>query len=422
MADAFTQQDWQTIRGRLAADPARYGLPERRAGSVVLASFNIRKLGDPDNKSDGAFDLLARFVAQCDIVAVQEILADLRGVQRLQSEAAALAGAPFDLLCSDTTGGVLGGRGMEERLGFLFRPDRVVRGPIAGDISFDRTAVFQRLYDHREDFLVATIGFERSLRTHLEAEIEKLQWQLGRRTAQQPDGVGRPQFHAPHFVCFIRTPHLAAFEIPGADGARPYRITAVNAHLLFGGDAARERLERENEFTALLHWLLDRAASDRSFNQDYVLLGDLNLAFDDRDDRRRTEIVERIKRLNDELAGRNAATVVNFPFIDPRLNPRTGNVETIRSNARLDETFDQIGIFAHDRRLPGFEANPHVADRGDPDAFDYQLFDFVGLFAEALEGAPFGALAKRRQTALIRRFEHDVSDHMPIWIRLPLPR
>ncbi len=180
MADAFTEPEWATIRGHLAAQPARYGLPERRAGSVVLASFNIRKLGDPANKSDGAFDLLARFVARCDLVSVQEILADLRGAERLRAEVSALAGVEYELLCSDTTGGVLGGRGMEERLGFLFRPDRIVRGPVAGDISFDRSAVFERLYDNREDFLTSTIEFERRLREHLEAEIEKLGWSSGR--------------------------------------------------------------------------------------------------------------------------------------------------------------------------------------------------------------------------------------------------
>lgn len=422
MADGFTEQEWRAIGQRLDAEPARYGLPERRAGSVVLSSFNIRKLGDPETKSDGAFDLLARFVARCDLIAVQEILTDLRGVERLRAEVSALAGAPYDLLCSDTTGGVLGGRGMEERLGFLYRPDRIARGSVAGDISFDRSAVFERLYDNREDFLTSTIDFERKLRAHLEAEIRQLEWKLASSRSDKPRGVGRPQFHAPHFVCFIRTPHLATFEIPGADGAEPYRITAVNAHLLFGGDARRERLERENEFTALLHWLLDRAASEHSANGGYILMGDLNLAFDDGDDRRRTEIVERIKRLNEDLVGRNAPTVVNFPFIDPRRNPRTGAVETVRTNARFDQTFDQIGIFAHDHRLPSFEANPGVADGADPDAYDYQFFDFVDLFAEALDGALFGALEKARQTALIGRFQHDVSDHMPIWIRLPLPR
>jgi hypothetical protein len=285
--------------------------------------------------------------------------------------------------------------------------------------------VFKRVYDNREDFLTSTISFERRLREHLEAELARMEWQLGLRNPPAPRSLGKPSFHAPHFVCFIRTPHLAAFEIPGAatgDGAAPYRVTAVNAHLLFGGDGRRERLERENEFDALIGWLLDRAASERSFNDAYILLGDLNLAFDARDDRRRTEIVERIKRLNAELAGRNAATVVNFPFIDPRRNPRTGAVETIRTNARLDETFDQIGIFAHDPRLPGFEANTSVDDRNDPDAFDYQVFDFVDLFADALEGAALGALPADRRRALVARFQHDVSDHMPIWIRLPLPR
>ena len=421
MAEPFTEAEWTAIRAQLAADPARYGLPERRAGSVVLASFNVRKLGSARGRSDGAFDLLARFVAQCDLVAVQEVLADLGGVERLRAEVSALAGAPYELLCSDTTGGVLGGQGMEERLGFLYRPDRLRRGPIAGDISSDRTAVFDTLYEHGADFLAATIEFDRRMRAHLESEIQKLKWEAGARIPPRPRGVGVPRFHAPHFVSFVRTPFLGAFEIAGADGAEPYRLTLVNAHLLYGGDGRRERIERENEFTALVRWLLDRAASDRSYSGDHVLMGDLNLAFDDRDDRRRVEIVERIKALNAELASRGAATVVNFPFIDPRLNPRTGRVETIRTNARFDETFDQVGIFAHDARLPSFEANPGVARRADPDAFDYGFFDFVDLFAEAVAGAPWAGMTESAQKAFVARFQHDVSDHMPIWIRLKLP-
>ena len=33
----------------------------------------------------------------------------------------------------------------------------------------------------------------------------------------------------------------------------------------------------------------------------------------------------------------------------------------------------------------------------------------------------FLSLAKDDRKALLKKFEHDLSDHMPIWIRLPLP-
>ena len=55
MAAPFTPAGWALIRDRLAENELRYGLPQRRAGSVVLASFNIRKCGD--NAGTGLADL-----------------------------------------------------------------------------------------------------------------------------------------------------------------------------------------------------------------------------------------------------------------------------------------------------------------------------------------------------------------------------
>ena len=45
MASEFSKAEWGRIRKELAADPERYGLPKRVYGTVVVASFNIRKLG-----------------------------------------------------------------------------------------------------------------------------------------------------------------------------------------------------------------------------------------------------------------------------------------------------------------------------------------------------------------------------------------
>ena len=57
-----------------------------------------------------------------------------------------------------------------------------------------------------------------------------------------------------------------------------------------------------------------------------------------------------------------------------------------------------------------------------PDGPDYGVFDFVNLFAVALEGEPYSdAWAKDRRKKFFARFEHNVSDHMPLWLRLPKP-
>ncbi len=50
---------------------------------------------------------------------------------------------------------------------------------------------------------------------------------------------------------------------------------------------------------------------------------------------------------------------------------------------------------------------------------DYGVFNFVDLFSVALKGKPFADLGPTARTNLVARFEHKVSDHMPLWVRLP---
>lgn len=107
---------------------------------------------------------------------------------------------------------------------------------------------------------------------------------------------------------------------------------------------------------------------------------------------------------------------VNFPFLDP--HPERS--AAFRTNARLTETFDQIGLFFRDKRFPAHDLNPQMGSR--PEGPDYGVFDFVGLFARALCGKAFGALSKAEKKTLLSKFEHKVSDHMPLWLRRPPPR
>jgi hypothetical protein len=90
----------------------------------------------------------------------------------------------------------------------------------------------------------------------------------------------------------------------------------------------------------------------------------------------------------------------------------------------MDETFDQIGLFFRKKGLP-----PHLQQVRmglDPQAGpDYGMFNFVELFSQALRGRPFAGekkeeAARKEDAAFLARFEHTLSDHMPIWIRIPL--
>ena len=176
------------------------------------------------------------------------------------------------------------------------------------------------------------------------------------------------------------------------------------------------------EFHGLIRWLVARARqAERMYHKDMILLGDLNLDFR-KVDARKVRIEKEIKALNGgKLKGKGRATVY-FPFLDvhpSRMHIRPKAQAIFRSTARRTETYDQIAIFRHDKRLPS------VADKSKAGTvaggLDYGVFNFSDLFAEALHGKPLLDLTKRQRKALLEKFEHDVSDHMPIWIRLPKP-
>ncbi len=70
----------------LNRDPEFYGLPEGgRGASLVLASFNIRKLGSSKNR-EREIDFLARFCVKCDLIAIQEVQDSLEGLRRLKDQ------------------------------------------------------------------------------------------------------------------------------------------------------------------------------------------------------------------------------------------------------------------------------------------------------------------------------------------------
>ena len=420
MAKSFTTAQWTKVEALTDARGAAFGLPERRGDSVVLASFNIRKIGRIKNKSPGAWAFLKRFCERCDLIAVQEVQDNLEALNHLKG----LLGAKYGLAVSDVTGGIAGKQAMVERLAFLFRWDRIERSEVASDITIDRSAVLDTLYQERADFKAAFETRVAELAAR-QTEVDRIlaPWKLavaaweaaGRpgRKPRKPKIPGKPPFVLPHFLTFIRTPHCASFRVKGKPGAEPYEFIAVNAHLLYG-HKDKQADERRMEFSGLLKWLIERARKAKTmYHKNIILLGDLNLDFK-AVDARRDAIEAEIKMINDRDLKRRAK--IYFPFID--VHP--ARQEVFRSNARHSQSYDQIAIVSNDPRLP------RPADKKKAGSvaggYDFGMFDFVNLFAEALHGKPFDQLAAKQQTALIARFQHDVSDHMPIWIRLAKPR
>ena len=388
MADHFTADEWQLIEARLNSDSAGYGLPTRRPGSIVLMSWNIRKFGALEEngktkKSAGAFDLIARVCASADLIAIQEVLKDTSSVYQLRDRLRGM-GDPWEIVISDVTGMAPGYSGMAERHAFLFRSDRVKRGDLASDLSFDRTAVIK--------------NSNRALRQLVQNELDLADEQgfmakiAGWLSGQQKLVGARLK----SFVQFIRTPHIVEFVIGSPESS--YKFYAVNAHLVSG----KSKTERELEFFALLEWLLfDSPTTVVKEEKTFLLMADLNLDFASDIDSRRKAFAEYMASIN---KNRNLKAKVNFPFLD-------GGLFT---NARQDETFDHIAWITTDTRLPRGRHNGQAGTFGD-DEYDYGMFDFVRLFADAgpgklTDGSP-----------AFDRYTHDFTDHMPIWVRLPIP-
>ena len=386
MAKQFTPAEWKPIRARLEEDAQRYGLPQREYGSVLLGSFNVRKLGSSRSRSPDTWEFLADVCRTFDLLAVQEIMDDLSGLRRLMS----LLGPEFSLVVSDLTGVFPGEPGLGERLGFIYRWNTVERMEVSSDVTFDRTKVIDSIADNYEAF-VGDLG----------PYAEKLaDYRSGSRRT-------KPRLKLSVFLSFIRQPFCVAFRIPGHPGTRPYELMAVNAHLYFGNYID----DRRQEFNALVDWIMSRfKTQSHAYYPNFILMGDLNLDYDN-PGRDRARIEQRIKSLNGELDGDN----VNFPFLD--VHP--DREEVFRTNARMSETFDQIGLFNRDLRLPTYMDNATMgAELRGP---DYGVFEFGNLFSEAILDRPYLELSSAERSNFTARFEHKVSDHMPLWVRLPLP-
>jgi len=184
----------------------------------------------------------------------------------------------------------------------------------------------------------------------------------------------------------------------------------VNVHLLYG----KNKQERKWEFKALLEWLTIRAKYvEKLYHPNIMLLGDCNLDFDNvptmRDD-----IDVFLKGLNKSVLKSKKAADANFPMLTK--HPTNGILKTA---LRQKQTYDQIGIFSNDPRLPKPNDNEEAGITAG--GYDYGVFNIANLIANALHGKDIDLVTSKQQKAIYRKAEFDISDHMPIWMRLKIP-
>ena len=168
--------------------------------------------------------------------------------------------------------------------------------------------------------------------------------------------------------------------------------------------------EREREFFYLLEWLVHSTNNPTDMEPPLtILMADLNLTFGKSNSKRRDAIAKTVSDYNSKMNS-NRQLRVNFPFLDE--HPTKGIIKT---NARLSETFDHISTFSRgENRFPWARYNNTAGQHG-VEGFDYGVFNFVKLFQDA------GFARETDGKIDVSKFDFDVSDHMPIYLRMPIP-
>lgn len=398
MVSHFSDSEWQKINALYNRKAGDFCLPQRRRDSVVIGSFNIRKLGAVAKRTAHSWEFLKKTLSHFDLIAVQEIMDDLSGFEHLLS----LLGRDYGMVVSDVTGAKPGSRGNAERLGYLFNWKRVKRTALASDITFDRSEIANNLYNNRSAFSRAWTAHTKKLKNWEEKTAE--------RKAQGKKASTRPSVRLPQFISFIRQPHCVSFRIEGKPNAKPFEFLVVNAHLLYG----ENKQERQWEFMALLEWLTIRAKYiDKLYHPNILMLGDCNLDFDIVP-AMREDIDAFLKGLNKSVLKSKKAAEANFPLLST--HPAHG---ILRTALRQEQTYDQIGFFSNDKRLPTAEDNCTAGSAAG--GYDYGVFNIANLIANALHGKDIDQVTSRQRKAIFKKAEFDISDHMPVWVRIKLP-
>ena len=133
-------------------------LPHRSiSDSLMLATWNIREFDSPkyDERSHEALCYIAEVISHFDIVAIQEVNANLLALKQVQQ----ILGNWWRFLITDVTAG---SKGNSERMAFMYDARKVKFGGLSGEIVIPPKRVRGRTYDpgHQLARTPMVCGFE----------------------------------------------------------------------------------------------------------------------------------------------------------------------------------------------------------------------------------------------------------------------
>jgi len=194
-------------------------LPKKTVSeNLLLASWNIREFDAPayGERLDEAIYYMAEIINHFDLVAIQEVRDDLKGLDRLKK----ILGRWWKCVFTDVTEGH---RGNKERLAFLYDSRKVRFSGLAGEIV-----------------------------------IPPIKDKIDEKTIYKP----RQQL--------ARTPFIVGFQ------AGWFKFMICTVHILYGENKS-DSPDRVKEIEVLSDFLAKRAKSSRAWSNNLILLGDFNI-------------------------------------------------------------------------------------------------------------------------------------------------
>ncbi len=215
------------LRTQLKKEVAKH----KSESSLLLGTWNLREF-DSNAKKHGhrlaeSMHYIAEIVAGFDLVAIQEIHRDLKGLHTLME----LLGDDWDYIVTDTTEGKSGNN---ERVGFVYDKRKVAFRNVAGEIVLPKGK---------------RIVVKKEIKTEDGAGNETV--------AVEEDALQ-----------FARTPFMVAFQ------SGWFKFNLCSLHIYFGAASGDKLKRRTDEIAQLAKFFADRQEKS---GENYILLGDFNI-------------------------------------------------------------------------------------------------------------------------------------------------
>jgi len=311
-------------------------VPPRADDRLLLACWNIANFGVQD-RHDGALDILAHMCGKFDLIAVQEVNENWHPLANMVDR----MGPTWDFIISDTASN-------SERLAFVYDRARVTPKQLFGEVAL-------RANDFPKRDVTVHYTYYR-----------------------KPKSETFPKFA---FQPFDRNPYIGSFACGMVD------LTLANCHLYYGKggnptttDKRRAYARRIMEVHALARWAKRRRDKATTYDQDIILLGDMN-----------------VPTMTPNQGTYRA--LIEYGMQPIKYTSRVGG-----SNLAGDKSYDQMAF------APG-----RLSER----IIDYDVFDFDNaVFAGLWDRISRDDTIRNKVSEFRDHVNYHLSDHRPLWVQL----